>query len=153
MKNKIYITNDQSVIRVTPKMKALIKRAVNASLDYEGFERPCEISVTLTDNKTIHGINKEHRGVDRPTDVLSFPLFDDEFDNGELCVLGDIVLSLEKAASQAEEYGHSFERELAFLCVHSMLHLLGYDHEEGAAEESEMFEKQEQILTLMGISR
>ena len=153
MKNKIYITNDQSVIRVTPKMKALIKRAVNASLDYEGFERPCEISVTLTDNKTIHGINKEHRGVDRPTDVLSFPIFDDEFDNGELCVLGDIVLSLEKAASQAEEYGHSFERELAFLCVHSMLHLLGYDHEEGAAEESEMFEKQEQILTLMGISR
>ena len=153
MKNKIYITNDQSVIRVTPKMKALIKRAVNASLDYEDFERPCEISVTLTDNKTIHGINKEHRGVDRPTDVLSFPIFDDEFDNGELCVLGDIVLSLEKAASQAEEYGHSFERELAFLCVHSMLHLLGYDHEEGAAEESEMFEKQEQILTLMGISR
>ena len=153
MKNKIYITNDQSVIRVTPKMKALVKRAVNASLDYEGFERPCEISVTLTDNKTIHGINKEHRGVDRPTDVLSFPIFDDEFDNGELCVLGDIVLSLEKAASQAEEYGHSFERELAFLCVHSMLHLLGYDHEEGAAEESEMFEKQEQILTLMGISR
>ena len=153
MKNNIYITNDQSVIRVTPKMKALIKRVVNASLDYEGFERPCEISVTLTDNKTIHGINKEHRGVDRPTDVLSFPIFDDEFDNGELCVLGDIVLSLEKAASQAEEYGHSFERELAFLCVHSMLHLLGYDHEEGAAEESEMFEKQEQILTLMGISR
>jgi len=153
MKNKIYITNDQSVIRVTPKMKALVKRAVNASLDYEGFERPCEISVTLTDNKTIHGINKEHRGFDRPTDVLSFPIFDDEFDNGELCVLGDIVLSLEKAASQAEEYGHSFERELAFLCVHSMLHLLGYDHEEGAAEESEMFEKQEQILTLMGISR
>ena len=153
MKNKIYISNEQNKVKCTLAMKNLIKKAVNASLLLEGFERPCEISVTLTDNPGIHKLNKEHRNVDRPTDVLSFPIFDDEFDDGELCILGDIVISLEKAASQAQEYGHSFKRELAFLTVHSMLHLLGYDHEEGLAMESEMFEKQEIILKSIGLTR
>ena len=153
MKNRIYITNEQDRITVTPKMRGLIQRAVNNSLKLEGFKRPCEVSVTLTDNERIHLINKEQRGIDRPTDVLSFPIFDEEFDDEELCVLGDIVISLEKARAQAEEYGHSFEREIAFLTVHSMLHLIGYDHEEGKAEESEMFARQEDILTFMGITR
>ena len=153
MKNRIYITNEQSEVKCTLAMKNLIKKAVNTSLKFEDFQRPCEVSVTLTDNAGIHQLNREHRGVDRPTDVLSFPIFDDEFDDGELCILGDIVISLEKALSQAEEYGHTFERELAFLTVHSMLHLLGYDHEEGLAMESEMFEKQEIILSSMGLTR
>ena len=153
MRNRIYITNEQSKITVDPKMRGLIQRAINNSLKLEGFERPCEVSVTLTDNENIHVLNKEQRGIDRQTDVLSFPIFDEEFDDGELCVLGDIVISLEKAKAQAEEYGHSFEREIAFLTVHSMLHLIGYDHEEGKAEESEMFARQDEILTYMGITR
>ena len=153
MKNKIYITNEQKAIKFTHSLRALIKNAVNESLKYENFERPCEVSVTLVDNLRIHELNLEHRGIDRPTDVLSFPMFDEDFDDGELCILGDIVISLEQAKKQAEEYGHSFERETAFLTVHSMLHLLGYDHEEGKAEESEMFEKQEEILKTMGLTR
>lgn len=153
MKNKIYISNEQKIIKSTPELRALIKKAVNESLKYEDFERPCEVSVTLVDNGRIHELNLEHRGIDRPTDVLSFPMFDEDYDDGELCVLGDIVLSLEQAKKQADEFGHSFERETAFLTVHSMLHLLGYDHEEGKAAESEMFAKQEEILKIMGLTR
>ena len=153
MKNRIYITNEQKKIKSTPELRALIKKAVNESLKYEDFKRPCEVSVTLVDNARIHELNLEHRGIDRPTDVLSFPMFDEDFDDDELCILGDIVLSLEQAEKQAEEYGHSFERETAFLTVHSMLHLLGYDHEEGKAAESEMFAKQEEILKIMGLTR
>lgn len=153
MKNRIYITNEQDKMSVDSKMRGLIQRAVNNSLKLEGFERPCEVSVTLTDNEGIHELNREHRGIDRPTDVLSFPIFDEEFDNGELCILGDIVISLERANEQAKEYGHTLERELAFLTVHSMLHLIGYDHEEGKAEESEMFARQDAILGYMKITR
>lgn len=153
MKNKIYISNHQNIIKSDRALTSLIRKAVNESLKFEEASRPCEVSVTLVDNKEIHELNLAHRGIDRPTDVLSFPIFDEEFDDGELCVLGDIVISLEKAKAQAKEYGHSFEREVAFLCVHSMLHLMGYDHEEGQAEESEMFEKQEKILKKMGLCR
>ena len=115
----------------------------------------------FTDNEGIRVLNAQHRGIDRATDVLSFPMleydddgemFDDPGDiEDELC-LGDIVISLERAAEQAEEYGHSFEREVGFLTVHSMLHLLGYDHmtEE---EEKEMFGFQKEILTKMGLER
>lgn len=148
----IFITNEQTAIDVTPGLKKLIVSSIAASLKYEKIEEKCEISVTLCDNEAIHELNLEYRGVDRPTDVLSFPIFDDD-DMGGKVVLGDIVLSLEKATTQAEEYGHSFEREVAFLCVHSMLHLLGYDHEEGRAQESEMFLRQEEILCNMGIAR
>lgn len=153
MKNKIYITNQQKKVDVTPAVRALLRRAVDRTLEYEEAGRACEISVTLVDNEKIRELNREHRGIDRPTDVLSFPIFDDDYDDEELCVLGDIVLSLEQAHIQAEEYGHSDEREIAFLCVHSMLHLLGYDHEEGKAAESEMFAKQEEILVSMGLTR
>lgn len=148
----IFITNEQEIIEVTSEIKKLIVSSIAHTLKYEKVEEKCEISVTLCDNAAIHELNREYRGVDRPTDVLSFPIFDDE-DMGGKVVLGDIVLSLEKAKAQAEEYGHSFEREIAFLCVHSMLHLLGYDHEEGKAEESEMFLRQEEILCNMGIAR
>lgn len=153
MKNHIYIANDQKALPCTPALRALIRRAVNKTLLFEDFQRDCEVSVTLTDDIGIRVLNREHRGTDAPTDVLSFPMFDEDFDDGELCVLGDIVISLERAKAQAEEYGHSFEREVAFLTVHSTLHLLGYDHEEGKAAESEMFARQEMILEIMGLTR
>lgn len=148
----IFITNEQKIIEVTNDLKRLILIACVATLDYERFDKKAEISVTLCDNEGIHALNNEYRGIDRVTDVLSFPIFDED-DLGTKTVLGDIVLSLEKAKSQSDEYGHSFEREVAFLCVHSMLHLLGYDHEEGKAEESEMFSKQEAILSSIGLAR
>ena len=148
----IFIKNEQELVTVSSELKKLIVNAVAESLKYEEFEEKCEVSVTLTDNENIHVLNREYRGVDRPTDVLSFPIFDED-DMGGKTVLGDIVLSLEKAETQAEEFGHSFDREVAFLTVHSMLHLLGYDHEEGKAEESEMFSRQEAILCKMGLAR
>ncbi len=157
MKHTIYITNEQKIIPVTPALRALIKKAITGALAYEEIEDAAEVSVTLVDNARIHELNLEHRDVDRPTDVLSFPMFEDEgLDEdealGEL-ILGDIVLSLERAKEQAEEYGHSFERECAFLCVHSVLHLLGYDHEISEEEEKEMFARQEAILQELGITR
>ena len=115
-------------------------------------------NVTFTDNDGIREINKEYRDIDKETDVLSFPMTDEgeEFTvNPETgCkMLGDIVISVEKALAQAEEYGHGFKREIAFLTVHSMLHLLGYDHEKSEEEEKEMFGKQEIVLEALGLGR
>lgn len=134
----------------------LIKKVVKASLDYEGIKDDAEVSFTLTDNDTIHMLNKKHRGIDRPTDVLSFPLIDFSKetvnDTKGTLYLGDIIISIEKALSQAEEYGHSIERELGFLTAHSMLHLLGYDHMT-EDEEKVMFAKQDDILNEIGLRR
>lgn len=151
----VFTRNDQERLPVTPSLRALIRRAVKAALAYEGFDEPVEASVTFTDNEGIHALNAAHRGIDRPTDVLSFPLIDGEdYDrDGEAVLLGDIVLSLERAKEQAGEYGHSFEREVAFLTVHSVLHLLGYDHERSEEEEKEMFARQRAILETMGLKR
>ena len=135
------------------RMKLAVRTAIRATLAHLDFPAPAEVSVTLVDNAAIHVLNREQRGVDRPTDVLSFPLFDDDFGDGEFCALGDIVLSMERAAEQAKEYGHSLKREVAFLTVHSMLHLLGYDHETSPEDEADMFRRQEEILTQMGIGR
>ena len=153
MKHTVILSNEQNKVKLSFSLKRLIKKAIVTALDYEQFDRPCEVSVTVVDNEAIRVINREHREIDRPTDVLSFPMFDEDFDDGELCILGDIVLSLEKAVEQAEAYGHSLRREVAFLTVHSVLHLLGFDHEEGKAEESEMFETQEEILAIMKLTR
>lgn len=153
MKHTVILSNEQNKVKLSFSLKRLIKKAIVTALDYEQFDRPCEVSVTVVDNEAIREINREHREIDRPTDVLSFPMFDEDFDDGELCILGDIVLSLEKAVEQAEAYGHSLRREVAFLTVHSVLHLLGFDHEEGKAEESEMFETQEEILAIMKLTR
>lgn len=153
----IYFTNEQEKLPITYGLKRLIRQAVVATLVYEGFENDCQVSVTFTDNRGIQMLNHQYRQLDRETDVLSFPLlsFDgtDEppADEPEL-MLGDIVLSLEKTAAQAEEFGHSFEREAAFLCVHSMLHLMGYDHVNNAEEEKEMRKRQREILDSMGLS-
>lgn len=132
-------------------------------MEYENCDFDAEISVTICDNEQIQEINNEQRGIDKPTDVLSFPMleFDEngdalgcDFDmDGELVMLGDIVISMERAKEQAEEFGHSLKREVAFLTVHSMLHLLGYDHVTSEEDEKVMFQKQDEILDLLGITR
>lgn len=153
MKNRILMSNRQKKIILTPQTVRLIKTAVNTTLEYEGFERKCEISVTFVDNEKIHEINRMQRGIDRPTDVLSFPIYDDDYSDGEYCILGDVIISLERACEQAGEYGHSFDREVAFLTVHSVLHLLGYDHETSLDDEKDMFWRQEEIMKIMGLTR
>lgn len=155
---KIDFENRQELLPLSYKLKMLVRRAVETTLDYEQYENPIEVSVTFTDNEGIRELNRKFRNIDRPTDVLSFPLFDytgeseeppvDEF----VGMLGDIVISLEQAKKQAEEFGHSFEREAAFLTVHSMLHLLGYDHEAGGDGEADMRRRQREILDRMGLS-
>lgn len=152
----IYFMNSQDKEDITYSLKILLRRAVEATLDYENFENDAQVSVTFTDNEGIKVLNSQYREIDRETDVLSFPLIDFEsgddlpIDDPEM-MLGDIVISLEKAREQAEEYGHSFERETAFLCVHSMLHLLGYDHVNGGDEEADMRRRQTEILEDMGL--
>ena len=153
----IYFTNSQDRFAVTYRMKRLIRRAVVQTLLYEGFENDCQVSVTFTDNEGIRVLNRTYREIDRETDVLSFPLIDFEGGEEPPCdeaevMLGDIVLSLEKAQAQAEEFGHSFEREVAFLTVHSMLHLLGYDHVNSDEEDEDMRRRQREILEQMGLS-
>ena len=165
MAMKVAIRNNQKIFKVTKEIRDLVRAAVKASLDYMDFEfgTKAEISLMFTDNDEIRQLNREHRNIDRATDVLSFPLLEydeegnvlDEYmdfnPDGEM-FLGDIVISLERAAEQAEEYGHSFEREVGFLTVHSMLHLFGYDHMTPEDEE-EMFGYQEDILNEMGLLR
>lgn len=110
-------------------------------------------NVIIVDNEKIHEINREYRNIDRPTDVISFALEDDKtFNRTDIRVLGDIYISIDKARSQALEYGHSFKRELFFLSVHGLLHLLGYDHMKKEDEEV-MFKKQEEVLSFYGIER
>ena len=158
MKLKIDFENKQTAIPITYHLKMLVRAAIEATLDYEQYGNPVEVSVTFTDDEDIRKLNRQFRNIDRATDVLSFPLFDysgeeDEPPVDELMgMLGDIVISLETAKRQAAEYGHSFEREAAFLCVHSMLHLLGYDHEMGDEDEADMRRRQSEILDGMGLS-
>ena len=153
----IYFENSQDKLDVTYKLKRLIRFAVEATLAYENYHNTAEVSVTFTDNAGIKELNKKYRNIDKETDVLSFPLFDfdgsdeppvDEMEN----MLGDIVVSLEKAAAQADEFGHSFEREVAFLCVHSTLHLLGYDHETSEADELDMRQRQTAVMEMLGLA-
>ncbi len=142
------IQNEQSKTEFTDELDKLIRRVIDKVFEYEGIV-PRGVSVLITDDDNIKSLNGQYRGKNAPTDVLSFPLFDE---NGTLddAELGDIVISLERAASQAAEYGHSLNREVAFLTAHSMLHLMGYDHEE---TEDEMFERQEEILKSLNITR
>ena len=144
---------------------ALLRRVIPAVLEAEGVLFPCEVDVLFTDDEGIHAINREQRDVDRPTDVLSFPMFnlipgtpptldDVETDPGTgLVPLGDMVLSLERAKAQGEEYGHGPEREAAYLAVHSVLHLLGYDHLDEGPQKRQMRAREEAILNSLGITR
>ena len=157
MSNKVLITNQQKKVKIPSGLRILIRRSCNAVLEFEGFEQPAEISVTFVDNAEIQTLNAQYRGKDMPTDVLSFPLgedgkYDVDQDTGA-CLLGDIVISMEKAMEQAELYGHPLQREVAFLTVHSMLHLLGYDHEQGGLAAVKMREKEEAVLIQMGLPR
>jgi probable rRNA maturation factor len=159
----VLIDNRQNAVKVDEKLESLVIQVTDKVLEYEGCEDEFEVSVSFVDDDEMKKLNLEYRGIDSTTDVLSFPMIefyeedaeeedeDDEYIEEELA-LGDVVISMEKALAQAEEYGHSFERELAFLLVHGILHLLGYDHE-NEQEEKAMFEKQEIILKQMKLNR
>ncbi len=157
MKMKVYFKNEQTKIHAGFFMHSLVTKALTGVLKHENFPGKAEISVTFTDNAKIHKLNKQFRGVDRATDVLSFPMYDfaagEEPDYSEPVELGDIVISLEKAAEQAKDYGHSMKREVAFLAVHSALHLLGYDHERSNEDEEVMFALQDEIMDEIDIPR
>lgn len=156
-KIKVIIANDQKAVKIPTGVRLLVRRCCNAVLTFENFSEPAEISVTFVDDERIHELNKMHRDVDKSTDVLSFPLgedgvYDKNPENGA-CLLGDIVISVETAVRQAYTYGHSLQREIGFLTVHSMLHLLGYDHVNGGIEAVHMREKEERVLTELGLKR
>ncbi len=140
-----------------PQTVRLVTKAIDAALAAEGIEEPCAVEILLTDDETIHSINLEHRGVDRPTDVLSFPLneltpgdFDPdacEYDYDRECLLlGDMVISMERCAAQGEEFGHGYAHEVMYLAVHSTLHLLGYDHEDEGAKKQQMRQREKEIM-------
>ncbi|MBQ5440124.1 MAG: rRNA maturation RNase YbeY [Clostridia bacterium] len=153
-KIKVVITNKQKKVKIPTGMRMLVRRCCNAVLKNEQFEGSAEISVTFVDNEEIHKLNKQYRNIDSPTDVLSFPLGE----NGNYDVdpttgakmLGDVVISMEKAVDQAELYGHPLQREVGYLTAHSVLHLLGYDHETGL-EKVHMREKEELVMEQLGL--
>ena len=148
-KIRVDIENLQKAVKIPTGMRLLIRRCCHAVLELEGFAGAAQVDVTLVDNDQIHEINLAQRNIDAPTDVLSFPLFENDGEGTQM--LGDIVLSLEKCRAQAEEFGHSFERECAFLTVHSTLHLLGYDHVDSEAEDADMRARQTAIVNGMGL--
>ena len=132
-----------------PDTQRYVKRAAAAALRAEGVTVPCELDVTLTDDAVIHTINREQRGVDRPTDVLSFPIDEMNYDTNRR-YLGDMVLSLERAEAQGEEYGGGFAHEVQYLTVHSVLHLLGYDHLDEGEEKAKMRAREKAIMKELG---
>lgn len=156
-KVKVSVKNNQKEIKVPVGIRLLIRRCCQAVLSMEKFSQDAEVSVSFVSNNEIRRLNRAYRNKDSVTDVLSFPLgvngkYDINKETG-CALLGDVVISLETAMRQAEIYGHSLEREIGFLTVHSMLHLLGYDHEISPLEERIMREKEEQVLGELGISR
>lgn len=162
MNHNIIISSDLE--EDTREVEALLQTVIPAALEAEGVAVPCEVDVLLTDDAGIHAINLEQREVDAPTDVLSFPMFqyapgrppvdDDHADPATgLTPLGDMVISLERAHAQGEEYGHGTRREAAYLAVHSVLHLLGYDHMDEGPEKARMRAREEAILGELGITR
>ena len=165
MRHKINLVFEQlSLQKFT--IPAIIKKCINATLDAERISVPCEINVLVTNDQGIHVINKASRDIDRPTDVLSFPMFqltpgqlpedwseylDPETD---MCPLGDMAISLERAIAQAKEFGHSTRREIGYLTIHSMLHLLGYDHLDEGEQKAQMRKREEDIATsIPGMNR
>lgn len=156
-KVKVVISDDQQEVKVPTGIRLLLRRACTAVLVSEGFGEAAEVSLRFVDDEEIRRLNALHRQIDEVTDVLSFPLgengvYDVNHSNGAK-LLGDIVISLPRAHGQARLYGHSFQRELAFLTVHSMLHLLGYDHTQGGLETVRMREKEEHVLVQLGLPR
>lgn len=162
-KTRITIENEQDTVRLDTDTLELITRTALECIGHVKLEEPCDIGITLVNDPRIRELNKEFRQIDSPTDVLSFPILEmkegvpayeeGDFDRDTgLLLLGDVVISLETAGRQALEYGHPFERELAFLTSHGVFHLLGFDHiEEGEA--GRMFENQEKVLEKLGLKR
>ena len=163
MAKRHYIPITADLPGVSGSQRAFLRRVLRTALAAEGVDFPCEIDVRLTGDAEIHRINLEMRQVDNPTDVLSFPVFDlspgvlpdpEDADPGTgLVPLGDMVISMEHVAAQAKEYGHSNRRELAYLAVHSVLHLLGYDHLDEGPMKARMREREEAILAELNITR
>ena len=160
MEHEVYI---EAEVETPPAVEEQIRQAVLAALEEEGVDVPCVVEVCVTDDEGIRRTNRETRGVDRPTDVLSFPMF--ELSPGEKprpgwadpdtdkVPLGDMMLSLERVRAQAAEFGHSPEREVCYLAVHSVLHLLGYDHVDEGPMKARMRKREEAILSQMGVTR
>ncbi len=159
----LIIETEQNKEEWTVELQKTVEDVCNAVMESEECNFDAQISLTLVDNEEIRKINNEQRGIDRATDVLSFPMleFDENGDcldadyemDGDFIVLGDIVISMERAREQSREFGHSFRREIAFLTAHSMLHLLGYDHVDDPEGERIMFAKQDAVLNGLGIRR
>ncbi|WBW95770.1 rRNA maturation RNase YbeY [Oceanirhabdus sp. W0125-5] len=165
----IYIENNYENFEIQEEILHTIERAIEFALKEEEIDFDYEVSVTLVNNEEIRNINKDNRGIDKATDVLSFPCieyeegkvfkelydinsFDDSYFDGDALVLGDIVLSLDKCKEQSEEYGHSFKRESAYLVIHSVLHLLGYDHM-NEDDKRKMRKREEELLEELNIPR
>lgn len=156
-KIKVNIENKQKAVRIPTGMRLLMRRCCHAVLVMEGFEGDAEVDISIVDNDQIRVINNEQRRIDATTDVLSFPLGENgAYDKNPATgayMLGDIVISVQRAAEQAEQFGHSLQREVGYLTTHSMLHLLGYDHVNGGLEAVHMREKEEQVMTSLGLPR
>ena len=156
-KVKVVIENKQKTVKIPTGLRMLMRRCCNAVLENEHFAEPAQVDISIVDNEQIRQINAEHRNIDRVTDVLSFPLgeggvYDRHPETGAY-MLGDIVISLERAAEQATQYEHTFQREVGYLVVHSMLHLLGYDHVEGGLQAVRMREHEEAVMLKIGLPR
>lgn len=155
-KIKVVINDNQKEVKVPTGLRMIVRRACIAVLKLEQFKGSVQVGVTFVDNEEIHKLNKKYRNKDYPTDVLSFQTND----NGEYDIdpktgfklIGDVVISLEKTKEQAEKYGYSLQQEVGFLTAHSVLHLLGYDHEKGGLEKAKMREKEQIIMTQLGFN-
>ena len=154
-KIRVIISNHQKQVKIPTGLRMLIRRCCHAVLQLEGFPDPAEISASFVDNEQIRKLNRDYRDKDSATDVLSFPMgengrYDENHETGAK-ILGDIVISVPKAVEQAETYGHSLEREIGYLTAHSMLHLLGYHHENGGLDRVRMREKEETVMQELGL--
>jgi probable rRNA maturation factor len=146
---EVYIDNRQNKVIIEEEISDIIEKVINEVLIFENESLDCEVSVSFVDNEEIRVLNRDYRSVDKETDVLSFPMDDDFFEIGPV-LLGDIIISAEKALEQAKDFGHSLYREIAYLTAHSMFHLLGYDHMEDE-EKTLMREKEKEIMKRIGI--
>ena len=156
-KVKVIISNRQNKVAIPTGLRLLVRKVCTAALKQQGFEPDAEVNVTFVDDEQIHEYNLQFRNVDSSTDVLSFPMGEagewDENPETGMLVLGDIVISLEHAVAQAKEFDHTFEREVGYLTVHSMMHLLGFDHVNGGLEADEMRYHEEQVMDMLQLRR
>lgn len=153
-KIRVIINNKQKEVKIPTGLRMIVRRSCNAVLRLEEFKGSAEVSVTFVNNEQIRELNKQYRDKDAATDVLSFPMGKDgKYDvdpNTGAQILGDVVISMEKAVEQAKKYGHSMQREVGYLTAHSVLHLLGYEHENGGSEKALMREKEDIVMSQMG---